>query len=415
MAGLLLPLAYAPVNGSGSTALPVLDCLLTGCLSPGTQLNFRFYPQDQSYQSPLSVLVPFLVGPQLLTAGTFVRLTWDGVTTLQFQLAARTRGGSWAPAALSNAPQVGFSSTASCFVFLGGGGVPFTPLTAIGLSLPSSSSPPLLPPPAVLPCQYAFARQAVPPLAALAYFSGNLQVGAPSPADLAVPGSWAAAWQLLQWTNGWAAADAATGFLSIVDATEDALYVRMTAGQLLPVAFSPYDPVAAPGVPGAAGFVVAQTLPPSTTVLLWCNAWSARPSPGTAYHYAWTSSPAGDTPAGTVVTLRGLGGAGSFALSATTGLLSPGTVLPPAEALTCLTLFCASGADGPYPVTALPTCAYADEVPAGLVPGLNMRATPWPAYPAFALGCGAGPSLLAAPLRAWIDQCPLPSTVPVKT
>jgi hypothetical protein len=349
-------------------------------------------------------------------AGDLMRVAVVAADGGTFELQRRPRGGTWARIADAVPIRIGYSDTCTCYVFFttnaNGSCEPVAPVCAIGLRTQPGEviENPILPPPCVLPCTATFVAD-LSPFHKAVYFTGN--IGDPALSNCSVPAAWPDAWTLLKWSAGWASTAALASLPSAVEAVEDALTIRLTPGQLMPVAFRAYDRITAPASPGEAAFVVTRRIPPATTVYIWANAWADIDvdSLTPPWWWAWTS-PAGCLEAGTVVTLSGLGA--PFTPRASTGTIVPSETVA-FVSISALTLFSLDLRPKAWPITGIYTCAYESTLPEELVLGDSIRGVPWPLTPSiiqapactridnwtcerFAIAC--------APLQRWTCKSP---------
>jgi len=380
-----------------------MDLLVSRCVGCGTQVAFRFYPHSEPYQSPLSTTVSFNLRMPL-PAGSFLRLA-ENVDVAQMVLLWRQQWeASWTAAADAPSAWVPRPASPSVFVSFCTPATSCKPVTvsavcALGIALPAS--PPTFPPECVLACRYSITAASAEPTPAFVYSPGQR-----------VPGHWDAAWQTLRWAGGWATGVA--NYAATVELAENNLGIQVLPGQMVPVAFRPYDVVLNPQFPAAAGFVVTSCIPAHTVVQVWCNAWDA----GNAASTAWLTWTAGnqDVPPGRVVAFYRFGG--DRAPLATCGTLTNGATFLPLSSIHSLTLFARTASGTVLPCTGIYTCAYTGVVPVPLQTGQSIREAPWPNTASIACVdvCARTPDwpgkLNRVPLARWVDQ-PMPGSVVV--
>ena len=429
--GAVLPTGYAPLAAYEAAGIfpplpnatyPFMQVTVTQFICAGTVLVFRFYPHGDGFQSEgaSTLFFPLLADTPVQTA-LQLQYAVDSGGNPTIVLATLGDAGTWVNAALPTYVQP-ITADASCVVFFGNscglaatGGGPLRPVCAIGFITTDALPYPILPP--CLPCQYAL--ELALPFGGQGVFINTTLL----PQKLFVHGEWHRLWQRLVWSDLWSNT-AAPDFSDVVTAFEMAL----VPGQLTPILFAPYDASAPVPVPATWSFVVTATVPANTAVFLDVHGgfdydFNTPPSSLTV-DYAWTSPPY-DLPAGTVVTFRGL--IGSIEPTANQGIIVRTQPLSPyIGSIQAITALCGVLSDDgstlawpAFPVTGSYTCAYTGPVPSQLVPGRDMRATPWPTTPSIALidSCRLVCDwecqrvlLNRAPLTRWICQ-PISSSI----
>lgn len=348
LAGALLPIALKAADITNH----VIDVLVTRDFPPGSTIGFRFFNHAVGYNSKYASGVSFVV-PSALYAGTFLRLRLDVGFTLLEGVVPGSAGG---PILLATSPtQPGIPATLpSCFVYGGCG----EPIAAIGF-IDGEGGYAVLPTPDILPCQYVL--QVPAPLE-----EGDLY-SAISVAEggTLVPGSWSNAWQVVKWGPPWVHG---IDYALHVDLVEASMVIAMNPGQVIPIGFRPYEPSAPGGAALGAEWVlvVIHPIPAGTTMNLHVNDWEG------VYAQAYTWSTAKTLCPGTVLDFTGLGTAAPWV---SVGQVRPGTDVPGSDVpITSITAYF----DFDHPITATYTCSYQGRLPGRLVPGVAIKATPWP-------------------------------------
>ena len=408
--GALFPVALrVGVTGASLAGLALLDALVTRPLAAGVYLAFRFYEPSAGFNSPSALSVGFPL-PIPVSPGDVLRVkAGPSGTGTALQL---VRYGTQCDAASVVVTALAETDTVltplilgwSCFLY----SVPparqcctkLEAIAAVGATAPALQ---FMPPPSVLPCQFAVApaSDTLPSGARVAY--ARLLNGSPG-ASAALPGDWPkGAWQALRF-GPWAYSTDGGNIAfdtGVVAELESAFYVAPLPGALLPVAVRPHFV----GVPGTAqlALVVTQVIPAGTQVLL-----SADPTTDAVPQWQWTAPTTYDVKPGTVLLWSGLCLlAGYQTPAANIGTLQyVGDPAAPDADLTDFVVFtaaCASRSRATYRnITAVYTCARptGDPLPEGLSAGRDMPSSPWPAsasiLPLNTLCCSA-----TVPFSAW--------------
>jgi hypothetical protein len=339
-----------------------MTLLVTTPIQRDVVLGFRFYPENESYLSPRSSTVTFVLRSSL-KPGQTVQLE-NGGKTLTLQ---KPTGPSYVLGSSVTPPIV--RARASCFIFW----VPYRNAQPAGIAAIGFDAA-HLPPPCILPCEWT-TRVNVPlePDAALHYMVyGNYN-------RLSIPSAWIHAYQLFKYAGArqWTAVDAAT-YDADVAYLRDNLYISLVPAQLLPIAYRPHD-VENAAFAGTLVLVVTECIPATTQVWVVPNCSDETNVRGEAL-WLWTS-PNCDMVPGSVVNLTGLGW--HHTPAASRGCVeSIGTWPLEDFDITAFTLYSlpheATNDDVSHAITALYPCSYACPIPTILIPGTSMAASPWP-------------------------------------
>lgn len=370
--GSLLPVAYTA--SSSFATLEIMDLLVTTPIARGVMLGFRFYPHADGYNSAAASAVAFSLDASL-AAGDVVRLARNAVSGTDLILdpagAATTIGHA------TTVPSI--TAISSCMVYWAPNLQTLRGISWIGLrdTAVAPVTEPIPPPTSVVPCQFAFFVDRYTAAQGYVFYDPSAYV--PN-----IPGTWINAWQVLKFSAGWVAADAAVdAYAATVDAATDVLYVSLTPGQLTAVAYRPYDFAAAPAFAAQLVLVLTSCVPPGTVVYITGNDWGGTSVGVADAWFVWTSPPTTFLPPGTVVDITNLlpppsasaptASVGTMALGAGHAAVAPNTDI------TAFTAYSASVADSAnHPVAAVYPCAYRGIIAAGLQPGMSILQTPWP-------------------------------------
>ena len=398
-----------------------MQLAVTQCICKGTVLVFRFYPQSDGYQSSSSVTFCFALATDVTTQSTF-QLRYNPNTT-QIELWVVGVVGYFVIAATPVASQI-VPATASCAVFFGSPCVSVVTssalqlVCAIGLITHSSDdftdvvTYPILPLPCVLPCQYAYEID-------LLY--GNIGVQVPSdtePSKLYVQGTWHMLWQRLKWSDLWVSSPSAASFAVLIQTT--AFYIALLPGTFTAILFVPFDITAIPPVPCTWAVVSTAVIPANTHVFLDVHGGDNYLSGSHFMDYKWIA-PTYDLPAGTVITFDNLGA--GFAARATYGSITK--LVDSMGSIDYICAVCAAPdglttvASPVFAVGASYDCLYTGPVTPQLIPGRDIRSSPWPDSRSIVLfdTCQRVCDwecqrflLNRAPLARWVCQ-PIPSNI----
>jgi hypothetical protein len=387
--------------------VPLLDALVTCPVSAGTALGFRFFAPTDTYLSPGAVVAGFITEAACLPGDVlrvaFKTVPGQGLVLLRLRYTPCNP----TPSVLTVGTCTAVFTTAvagySCYLYwtprptVCCGGV--VGLAAIAAGPGAAAG---LPPPCVLPCQFALVPNVEFPLPTDDTGQYVVYDGA---ASTAVPAAWVAAWRLLKYGPWVTLAD--TGFTvwdTALGALESALYIALPPGALVPLAVRPH----AANTAWTAQLALVATVPiPAGTQVSVTAALGSDPATLPTY-WVWTSPTTTDLPAGTVVDMNALGvTAGASPVVNVGTIAADATVLPLGldAALTDFTVFARSPCGPSDPITHFITAVYTCSRPAdtplpeALVPGVAMPLVPWPAGPAVLPV--AGRCCVPVPPAAW--------------
>lgn len=366
-AGSVLVTAYAcPLPGDAPGPLaddtPVLSALVTTPLRRGTVLGFRFYPHGENYLSAAASAVTFAIGADV-PAGTALtlRTTPPSYAYAGMLLLSRARGAASSALLGATGSRPVLAVHSSVFVYWAPRYSHVEPISALGVL--SAAGAPVLPPSSVLPCKYAITT--LDPGGGAGDAAGQFVYSTAT----AVPGAWTHAWQVLKWgvEAQWATAPIAD-YSADVEAVEDARHVQLQPGQLVAIAYKPYEFDVAPAFPGQLVLVVTREVAPGTVARVRGGPWDD----SGAAHWVWTAPPTCALLPGTVIDMGGL--RPSMLPTVNIGSIAPGDAVPEiTDSFLEFTVFSDDGA-----VTGVYPCSYFGAVPSQLVPGVSILATPWP-------------------------------------
>ena len=370
--GALMAVAYSPNQvPADSSGVPVIDLIVTQTIGAGTYINFRFYPLNDGYLSINAVTASFYT-TENMNEDTFVRIyKYADKTTFTHRL----RGSSeWKPIAASTRP-IAIPNWATCFIYFCAKSsackvTSVVPVSAVGTIVNPAFGTvilPTFPPCQVLDCKYALLAK-IPSVdyGGYVYYDGG---------DYSVAGNWSNTWETLRIRGTWNRSEDYVAYEGIVMSAEDAFFIRLLPGQIVPIAFSKYNQSATVGAQWA--IVVTNLLPRYTVVNIHFNDWSVGILD--LGNMQW-SSPHFDLPPGTVVLFSCIG-LPSSVLTVSHGSVTYGTGYTPGNAVYAITAYAASVASGPFPVTGTYTCTYTGSIPTELVPGINIHKNLWPDVP----------------------------------
>lgn len=347
--------------GEDSDVNVIMTLLVTTRIQKDVVVGFRFYPETESYLSPRSSTVTFVLRSSL-KPGQTIQLE-DGGRTL---VLLKPLGPSYVLGSSVTPPIV--RARASCFIFW----VPYKQaqpeaIAAIGFDRA------VLPPTCILPCEWA-TRVNIPVDADasqyMVYGSDN---------RLSIPSAWIHAYQLFKYAGAskWTAVDAVQYDTDVVY-FRDNLYVSLVPAQLLPIAYRPHD-VENEAFAATLVFVVTECVPARTQVWIVPNCSDENYVREEA-RWIWTS-PECDLVPGSVINLTGL--AWRQDPHASVGCIETVGTWPDEDFnITAFTLYSlprqATNDNVAHAITALYPCSYACPIPTGLIPGTSMAASPWP-------------------------------------
>lgn len=387
--GALQPIAYQYKHQSDEDAI-VMDLLVTSYIKQNVVIGFRFFPRAEGYRSQFSSTVTFCLLTSLLP-GQYVRLAKNGSELHLFENADVTAVPKLAGKA-TTPPFV--RDYASALVFWTPALNTVDAIAFIGFRVQVAASAedaeiaddesaydylmPVPPPTDVLPCQFSTV------VTLYMNVTSELHLVAYSGKRTGIPGHWIDAWKILKLggRNEWQPVPQIK-YEETIDALRATLFVALNPGQVIPVAYRPYNPLDY-GFAAQLSLMVTEAIPPNAYFWVAPNCSSVdtvRSGP------VWKWVAPCDKPVlpGMVIDLTGLGlDKNAHANIGTLYVMGTWPVVD--FAITSFTVYAysenASTDATIYPVTAVYTCGSDCHLPLGLTPGQTVSALPWPA-------CGA--------------------------